>query len=593
MQNFSQWLDDFTIEQQINLNDRFTFNRADGAKEVYTVGQIFEFIKAQPEEAQDKFADSLQRGLKAQNLMGYLYSTSKYLKIQQDKQQQKERQPEPAKENRQVDDKPAKDQAEIKDSAAAKFEDLEKRLKDPKTENEALKDYDEFIKQFGSLYQYSANNLMLIASQLKDRGLEFSGIIGSEKSWNEKMSVSVKDDPLYVLVPKDVPLYELETIKREDGSTRNIYKLDDNGKRIPIKDENGKFKTAKRFTLSGKVYSVDQTDAYEKGIMKKGGGLRFPGLNIDQVMLEKIRGELSKSLDVDIYIRPLRGSGSSYSTYKDGRNQIHVNTNIPIDAQLKAILYEAGDRILNKQDFFAKKEPDKLRRLCEAESFAFVVSNQLGIPAEPTKHAGIYLRNGDMECNEVYLKDIFSDVVKAVKTFNDKVDVNKLANEIFDKQNESLKSKFEACKVERSGSDKESNAIATLVMFYSVKDSLNGAYCDKLADLTNRTFGTKFDDDCIMAIRAAVQSGEIKSGQEHYDMIDIYQSYYKESIDEMNDTLKKGNIVMDNSSVDEIKDIMRESDEVAQDFQKFNFDKREEPDFKETKEQANRQARRQ
>ena len=310
-------------------------------------------------------------------------------------------------------------------------------------------------------------------------------------------------------------------------------------------------------------------------------------------MLEKIRDELSKSLDVDIYIRPLRDSGSSYSSYKDGRNQIHVNTNIPIDAQLKAILYEAGDRILNKQDFFAKKEPDKLRRLCEAESFAFIISNQLGIPAEHTKYAGVYLRNGDMECNEVYLKDIFSDVVKAVKTFNDKVDVNKLANKVFDKQNESLKSKFEACKVERSGSDKESNAIATLVMFYSVKDSLNGAYCDKLADLTNRTFSTKFDDDCIMAIRAAVQSGEIKSGQEHYDMIDIYQSYYKESIDEMNDTLKKGNIVMNDSSVDEIKDIMRESDEVAQDFQKFNFDKREEPDFKETKEQANRQARRQ
>lgn len=251
MQNFSQWLDDFTIEQQINLNDRFTFNRENGAKEVYTVGQIFEFIKAQSEEAQDKFVDSLQRGLKAQNLMGYLYSASKYLKIQQDKQQQKERQPEPAKENRQVDDKPAKDQAEIKDSAAAKFEDLEKRLKDPKTENEALKDYDEFIKQFGSLYQYSTNNLMLIASQLKDRGLEFSGIIGSEKSWNE-MSVSVKDDPLYVLVPKDVPLYELETITREDGSTRNIYKLDDNGKRIPIKDENGKFKLLSVSRLAAK-----------------------------------------------------------------------------------------------------------------------------------------------------------------------------------------------------------------------------------------------------------------------------------------------------------------------------------------------------
>jgi len=127
MQNFSQWLDDFTIEQQINLNDRFTFNRENGAKEVYTVGQIFEFIKAQSEEAQDKFADSLQRGLKAQNLMGYLYSASKYFKIQQDKQQQKERQPEAAKENKQADNKLAKEQVEIKDSAAAKFEDLEKK----------------------------------------------------------------------------------------------------------------------------------------------------------------------------------------------------------------------------------------------------------------------------------------------------------------------------------------------------------------------------------------------------------------------------------------------------------------------------------
>ena len=468
---------------------------------------------------------------------------------------------------------------------------MEKKLKDPKTQDKALEDYDEFIRHFGSLHQYSASNLMLIASQLKDRGLEFSEVIKSEKDWNE-MSVSVKDDPLYVLVPKDVPLYELEMIKREDGSTKRVYKLDDNGKRIPARDENGKFKTAKRFELSGKVYSVDQTDAYEKGIMKKGKDTRMPGLNIDRIMLEKVKDTLSAALDVDIHIRPLRDSGSSYSTFKDGRNQIHVNTNIPIDAQLKAMLYEAGDRILNKQDFFAKKEPDKLRRLCEAESFAFVISNQLGIPTEPTKHAGIYLRNGDTECKEVYLKDIFSDVAKAVKTFNDKVDVNKLSNEIVDKQNETLKSKFEACKIERSGSDKESAAVATLAMFYSVKDNLNGVYFDELANLTNRTFGTKFDYEYIMAIRAATQNGEIKPGQEHYDMAGIYQSYYKSDIDEINATLKKGEIV-DYSSVDDIKDIMQESDEAAQDFQKFNFDKREEPDFKETKEHTNRQARRQ
>lgn len=591
MQNFSEWLDDFVIEQQLNLNDRFTFNRESGAKEVYTIGQIFEFIKTQPEKAQDKFVDSLQNGLKAQNLMGYLYSASKYLKIQQNEQPKKERQPEPPKENKQVDNKPAKDQEEIKERAIAKFEALEKRLKDPKTQDEALRDYDELLSKFGSLYRYSASNLMLIVSQMEDRGLEFSEIIQSEKDWSA-MSVAVKDDPLYVLMPKDVPLYEMETIRREDGSTRRIYKLDNNGKRIPVRDGNGKFKTVRRFELSGKVYSVDQTDAYEKGIMKKGKDTRMPGLNIDRIMLEKVKDTLSAALDVDIHIRPLRDSGSSYSTFKDGRNQIHVNTNIPIDAQLKAMLYEAGDRILNKQDFFAKKEPDKLRRLCEAESFAFVISNQLGIPAEHTKYAGVYLRNGDTECKEVYLKDIFSDVAKAVKTFNDKVDVNKLSNEIVDKQNETLKSKFEACKIERSGSDKESAAVATLAMFYSVKDNLNGVYFDELANLTNRTFGTKFDYEYIMAIRAATQNGEIKPGQEHYDMAGIYQSYYKSDIDEINATLKKGEIV-DYSSVDDIKDIMQESDEAAQDFQKFNFDKKEEPDFKETKEQANRQARRQ
>lgn len=591
MQNFSEWLDDFVIEQQLNLNDRFTFNRESGAKEVYTIGQIFEFIKTQPEKAQDKFVDSLQNGLKAQNLMGYLYSASKYLKIQQNEQPKKERQPEPPKENKQVDNKPAKDQEEIKERAIAKFEALEKRLKDPKTQDEALRDYDELLSKFGSLYRYSASNLMLIVSQMEDRGLEFSEIIQSEKDWSA-MSVAVKDDPLYVLMPKDVPLYEMETIRREDGSTRRIYKLDNNGKRIPVRDGNGKFKTVRRFELSGKVYSVDQTDAYEKGIMKKGKDTRMPGLNIDRIMLEKVKDTLSAALDVDIHIRPLRDSGSSYSSYKDGRNQIHVNTNIPIDAQLKAILYEAGDRILNKQDFFAKKEPDKLRRLCEAESFAFVISNQLGIPAEHTKYAGVYLRNGDTECKEVYLKDIFSDIAKAVKTFNDKVDVNKLSNEIVDKQNETLKSKFEACKIERSGSDKESAAVATLAMFYSVKDNLNGVYFDELANLTNRTFGTKFDYEYIMAIRAATQNGEIKPGQEHYDMAGIYQSYYKSDIDEINATLKKGEIV-DYSSVDDIKDIMQESDEAAQDFQKFNFDKREEPDFKETKEHTNRQARRQ
>ena len=128
-------------------------------------------------------------------------------------------------------------------------------------------------------------------------------------------------------------------------------------------------------------------------------------------------------------------------------------------------------------------------------------------------------------------------------------------------------------------------------MFYSVKDNLNGAYCDKLADLANRTFGTKFDDEYIMAIRAATQSGEIKPGEEHYDMAAIYQSYYKDSIDEMRATLEKGEII--DCSVDEIKGIIRESDEAAQDFQKFDFERREKPGVEETREQTHKQNRQQ
>ncbi|MBR8463992.1 hypothetical protein KDD93_05315 [Campylobacter sp. faydin G-24] len=61
MQNFKEWLDNFTSTNQISPNDTFTFTKKDGSKDVVKVSQILDFIVKSSEKEQDKFKASLEK----------------------------------------------------------------------------------------------------------------------------------------------------------------------------------------------------------------------------------------------------------------------------------------------------------------------------------------------------------------------------------------------------------------------------------------------------------------------------------------------------------------------------------------------------
>ncbi len=81
MQNFKEWLDNFTSANQISPNNTFTFTRKDGSKDVVKVSQILDFIAKSSEKEQEKFKASLEKGVEANNLIGYMYQASRYLKL--------------------------------------------------------------------------------------------------------------------------------------------------------------------------------------------------------------------------------------------------------------------------------------------------------------------------------------------------------------------------------------------------------------------------------------------------------------------------------------------------------------------------------
>lgn len=424
MANFKDWLDDFAVKNELNPNNTFTFTRKDGNKEVVTLKQIFDFVATQSEKVQEQFKDSLLKGQEANNIAGYMYQASRRFKLPAMKESEinvyesEQHKKDDWKENWR------KEQDSIKENAINLFQDLEDRLKNPETAKEALKEYQEYVAQFKDLYRYSINNVMLIQSQMEQRGIEPSGFVKSEKDWKD-LGVSVKDKPIKIFVPHIEKAYEMKAVT-EKGVINYVYKLDENGEKIPKLDKDGNQITHTSYWLTGKVYDANQTDAYESGIIKKMDGVELANERYTKDKLIEIAKVFSDKLKVDINFRPIQQDMSGYFTTKNGKSEIHVDSNMDINNQLATLLHEVGHRILHTQDYFDRKVFNKTRRECEAESFAFITSNQFKLETSSAKYLLGYLQADPNN----KLKDVFADVLKAVRTFNDKVDVEELMNKI-------------------------------------------------------------------------------------------------------------------------------------------------------------------
>ena len=417
--DFRNWLINFIEESQINQNNTFSYRNKDGSNRKISVEQILNYIdNTDNEDAKLKFKESIEKGKEANNVMGYMYNASKRFPLTEKEEVRQKVEVET--------DSWFKKNERMKDLTEKAFNRLEAQMKDPTTAQNALNRYNDFISQFKDLYNYSLKNNQLIYGQMQKRGMAYSGIIKSEKDWG-KLNVEIKSNqPLMIFVPVKKPIWEKETITDENGKEKSIFKLDEDGKKIPQKDENGKLVFETRFRLSGKVFDVSQTNAFERGFKKNINENieNLKSIKYDKSKLNIIANEISSALNVDVSFQPIRGTELGRYSYEGGEHKIVVDNSkdISIEKQLSVLLHEVGHRILHNVErdkrIYENKETPEIRgkKEAEAESFAYVVGQQFGIDTPSGEYILPYLQRSDIK-----LKDVFEDVFKAVKHFNDRV----------------------------------------------------------------------------------------------------------------------------------------------------------------------------
>lgn len=441
--NFSNWADKLIETNQLNLKDTLTFRKQDGTTFKKSIGEIFDFVNEKLKPAsQEKFMKNVDEGVATGNIVGYIYGASKKYDFD-GKVQEKTKEQKPAREQGQENqtiisfrrkepfDKTAwarehEEKAErAKQVTINQFVALETNLKNPKTQAKAQQEFNEFLSQMSRSYEYSANNVMLISAQLRDRGLENTGIVKSQADW-EKMGVKVRQEGLIILTPTKAIAYEREKVATENGE-KWIYKLDDEGKKIPKLNEKGEQEYVTYFNMDGKVFDASMTNAFESGKLQRPSNDKIPGNEITNEAIDVVCAKIANELGVDLNIRPLEKD--SYFKYEDKKYEIHINANLSNEEQFNALMREVGSKILHTQDTFNNKDYNEARRKGEAESFAYILAEKFGVEAKTSNYIAEYLKAEEAKPADKRedIKDVLTDVMKAVQYADYKLNLDKLA----------------------------------------------------------------------------------------------------------------------------------------------------------------------
>ena len=441
--NFSNWADKLIETNQLNLKDTLTFRKQDGTTFKKSIGEIFDFVNEKLKPAsQEKFMKNVDEGVAVGNIVGYIYGASKKYDFD-GKEQEKTKEQKPVKEQAQENQtiisfrrkepfdktdwaREHEEKAErAKQVTINQFVALETNLKNPKTQAKAQQEFNEFLSQMSRSYEYYANNVMLISAQLRDRGLENTGIVKSQADW-EKMGVKVRQEGLIILTPTKAIAYEREKVATENGE-KWIYKLDDEGKKIPKLNEKGEQEYVTYFNMDGKVFDASMTNAFESGKLQRPSNNKIPANQITNEAIDVVCAKIANELGVDLNIRPLEKD--SYFKYEDKKYEIHINANLSNEEQFNALIREVGNKILHTQDTFNKKDYDEARRKGEAESFAYVLAEKFGVEAKTSNYIAEYLRAEEAKPADKRedIKDVLTDIMKAVQYADYKLNLDKLA----------------------------------------------------------------------------------------------------------------------------------------------------------------------
>jgi antirestriction protein ArdC len=296
-----------------------------------------------------------------------------------------------------------------------KFEKLVKNLDSKETENE-IKNY---LKFAGEFHNYSLRNQMLIADEAMSRGTTIEHI-ASFKTWSQlknsegkKASVKKGEKGFSILVPISYIKYELDKNRK--------YILDENGKKIPKRDELGNIEKGLKFKV-GTVFDVNQTTAKEIGAYKT---LDYrTKIDIDASLFKKLSQEISEKFNVVVSHEPTGNVSKGYYSYAE--NKIVVDPSYSVSEKISTLFHELGHHQIHGKQFqngtlnYKNLHKDRGAREGEAEAFSYILSSLSGIENK----SELYIKTWGNDAKD--LKERFTLIVGTAKEAIKKLNLEKI-----------------------------------------------------------------------------------------------------------------------------------------------------------------------
>jgi len=277
------------------------------------------------------------------------------------------------------------------------LEELILKLDDKETENIVK----EFYKSVAKFNNYSFNNIWLLNSQAKQRGINLS-YVASFKEWSQmEVMVNKGRKALNIFAPKQ----NYEIVRDEEG--KPIINID--GKYLYLLDENNqKIKTSVSFLLVP-VFDATQTNALETGKIKT-LTYRNQDETISSEMLNDLYKEVQDKYNIKIEEKKLEPSLGGY--YQKNKNLIVINNHNlkSTNSRVGTLFHELGHHILHGQDNYKDIHLGTTgQKEGERESVSYIISKFLDIEQK----SELYLKSWDR--NAINMKEHLERIVRASK----------------------------------------------------------------------------------------------------------------------------------------------------------------------------------
>lgn len=287
---------------------------------------------------------------------------------------------------------------------------LEKKIDSPETE----KTIREWLSFQGQFHTYSLNNAFWLSVQSMMRRTPITQVAGFRK-WIEmegkdgqKVSVKKGEKGFTIIYPQIHKFYE----KDENGK----FKLDENGEKIPLLDENGKQEERISYGV-GYVFDVSQTNAVEIGAYKELNH-RGDAVKIDPELVAEIARRITAEYGIPVSFGEHPGDRAG-GWYSPDEHSITINTAVSkeLSHQLGTLFHELGHGLMHGQN---SAEYSRSLKEGQAEAFAYACSMQFGVE----RKSELYIKS--WIADEVPLGDVMKDIASNIKDAFEKLKLQEL-----------------------------------------------------------------------------------------------------------------------------------------------------------------------